>query len=162
QDMARISASLQRITNALQSLGDLNEVAERQDLRRRQMRRTESVEEVDPTPGIPVRQPTLIELYNEAVQDEGRQGEFGQSYPGSFFGTLNVEQRTRVPGLAAEFGPTDRGDFYAFPTEPGSRTHKVVPRFGRALNRGRFEGGAWSEVFECRQYNPERSAQRIE
>jgi hypothetical protein len=103
---------------------------------------------------------SLVEVYNRALEDKEQEAAFWKTYPGEFLGIVNDSERTRRPGIRARFGPAGNGDFYAFQTGLGGNRYQVVPRFGRAPTRERL-GGAWGEVFECSQVDPDRTPVRV-
>jgi hypothetical protein len=66
---------------------------------------------------------------------------------------LNAEERTREPGrIPIKFGRSERGDFDLVRLSSSERV--LLPRAGKALNQGRYEGGGWTEFFECEGVDP--------
>lgn len=178
ESLDALSAELQAIRSGLRSLEDARQQASSEAAERREMLgRVTAVGGMrageDPYRVIEIAEQTktgdklppdvrLVARYNAARQDEEAQAEFRRAFQGEYLGTMNAEERSRAPGTPALFGRADGGDFYAFRTDPAKEEFQVVPRFGRALNRERFDAGAWNVVFCCQQYDPEKPSQDIE
>jgi hypothetical protein len=99
--------------------------------------------------------------YNRALAEEHLRAEFHRAYPGGFLGVTNGEQRARRPGTPPEFGPIDRGDFYAFAVPASAELYHVVPRFGRTLTQARLEDGGWGHIFDCQSWTPGRGTRPL-
>jgi hypothetical protein len=91
----------------------------------------------------------LINAYNRYADGdkEAEAGIYSKGRP-TFIGAMNAEERTRRPGIPLELGQSERGEFMLFKASPSDEAGIVLPRTGRAFNRGRFEGGGWSDVYD--------------
>ncbi len=60
-----------------------------------------------------------------------------------------------MPGrISLKLGASDRGDFELFQTSPSDPEIIVLPRVGIGLNQVRYENGGWSDLFDCRNIDP--------
>jgi len=102
----------------------------------------------------------LIELYNQAVDNRNRRGDFQERFHPLRIGTINASDRRRDPSLPPQYREASDGNFLAI-QEPRRMDYLVVPRFDLTIKEANYEAGAIGNVFECRGWDPSLSFSRV-
>jgi len=96
-----------------------------------------------------------MHLYNVAIGDEQKQGEFNKRFkPNIRIDVINAADRSRNPSIEPQFQSSNSGDLFVVEIEGVRPTSFVVfPRFELTIYESNYRAGAFGEVFECPGFN---------
>lgn len=99
---------------------------------------------------------TFIRLYNEAVDDPNKRGDFNQKYSITRIGVANAMDRRQDPSIEPDFQTSTAGAYIAVKID-GQSNYAVVPRFGTTIDNYLYGPGAAEKIFYCDGYKPNSS-----
>jgi hypothetical protein len=96
---------------------------------------------------------SCIWLYNEAIGNSDRQGEFHRKYRPIRADLKNDQERRSNSKLEPVFKISDSGKYYVVEIrDSGSTNLAVFPMFDLTISDNNYKVGAWGEVFQCTGY----------
>ena len=105
-------------------------------------------------------QTTLIDLYNQAVENRNVRGEFQERFHPLRVGTINASDRRRDPSLPPEYREASDGNFLAI-EDSRRMSYLVVPRFDLTIKETNYGAGAIGTIFNCSRWDPLLSFSRV-
>jgi len=105
-------------------------------------------------------QSSLIDFYNQAVENRNIRGEFQERFHPLRIGTINASDRRRDPSLPPEYREASDGNFLAI-EDSRRMSYLIVPRFDLTIKETNYGAGAIGTIFNCSRWDPLLSYSRV-